>query len=287
MRTIAAVTTCNKVGYERYGARMLESFLRHWPREIELYFYAEGFSPRAQSDRLFVLDLITCCPDLAAFKERHRDNPHAHGMTPPLSGLGLRLKKRKREGKLLPKIKIRRMRGERYRWDAVRFSHKMFAIFNVVERCKADVLFWIDADTFTFADVPFHYLDSLMPENCLLSFLKRSHCSECGFVGYNLRHPAIGNFISSFKYLYTDDKLFKEKEYHDSWLFDVLRKKFECLGCETHDIAEGLGAGIGHVLINCSLGKYMDHAKGGRWMQGASRKEDLFTLRTEAYWLDK
>lgn len=286
MRAIAAVTTCNKAGYERYGRRMLQSFVRHWPREIQLYFYAEDFSPEVQNSRVFVLDLLTSCPDLAAFKERHRENLRAHGRPPPLSRVVLKHKKRKPGTAIcLPKLKIRWVKGRSYLWEAVRFSHKMFAIFDAVERCGADVLFWVDADVFTFADVPLGYLDSLVPGNCLLSFLSRPNYSECGFVGYNLRHPAIHTFMASFKRLYTDDTLFMEKQYHDSWLFDVLRRKLESVGYETHDIADGLGARGGHVFINCSLGKYMDHAKGGRWTRGASREADLFALREEAYWL--
>jgi hypothetical protein len=284
MGRIAAVTTCNQLGYERYGHRMIEAFERHWPKDIPLYFYIEQFLPVVASERISLIDLLDACPDLVAFKERHRHNSRANGQSPETTRV-IHVRKKKRENSLIPKIKVCRLpRGRGYRWDAVRFSHKMFAIFDAAERCKADVLYWIDADVFTFSDIPLGFLESLMPENCLVSFLKRAYCSECGFVGYNLRHPAIGTFLSEFRSMYTMDKFLREKEFHDSWLFDVLRKRFERKGFLTHDISGGLGAGIGHIFINSVLGKYMDHAKGGRWANGSSSARDLVTSREELYW---
>ena len=108
--------------------------------------------------------------------------------------------------------------------------------------------------------------------------------SECGFVGYNLRHPAIRDFFAAFKAFYTTDKVLKQREYHDSWLFDLVRKGFERKGYRTHDIGEGVGLEAGHVFVNSQLGNYMDHMKGNRKSEGSSRPSDLIAQREEAYW---
>ena len=42
--------------------------------------------------------------------------------------------------------------------------------------------------------------------------------------------------------------------------------------------------GGGHPLINSELGKWMDHMKGDRKFEGHSKKKDLMSERTEAYW---
>jgi hypothetical protein len=287
MRSVAAVTTFNRDGYEQYGRRMIESFDRYWPKDVPLYCYAEEFKPDPASRRIVVVDLLSACPELVAFKERHRDNQRAHGTEPCGTQLRLRVKHREKGIWPVPKLKLVRMeRGIGYRWNAVRFSHKSFAIFDASIRCNADVLCWLDGDIVVFDLIPRTFLEELVPADHLLGYLKRPTFSECGFLAYNLRHPAIGEFFAEFKALYTSDRLFHEQEYHDSWLFDVVRKRFERRKCKTFDIAQGRGACGGHVFINSPLGGYMDHMKGGRWARGCSSVNDLITPRNEAYWAE-
>jgi hypothetical protein len=37
----AVVTTFHKAGYEKYGRKMIETFLENWPKDITLYVYPE------------------------------------------------------------------------------------------------------------------------------------------------------------------------------------------------------------------------------------------------------
>jgi hypothetical protein len=285
MRTIAVVTTCHRQGYEQYGRRMVETFDRYWPKDITLYLYAEGFQPDIRSDRIVTIDLLDACPGLVAFKHRHRNNPRAHGRE--ARGFRLTLRKRHRNsGWFRYKLKLARMTwGLGYRWDAVRFSHKSFAVFDARRRCGTNVLCWLDSDVVVFDHVPRPYLEQLMPPDCLLSYLKRPSFSECGFLAYNLMHAHIDDFFAEFEQFYTTDSLFREQEYHDSWLFDVVRKRFEKRQhCRMFDIAEGVGTKVGHVFINSSLGRYMDHLKGDRTADGASSPADLLAARPEPYW---
>jgi hypothetical protein len=285
VRTLAVVTTCNRSGYEQYGRRMVETFDRFWPKDVKLFLYAEGFRPDRPSERIIPVDLLEACPGLVAFKERHRDRPRAHGKEQ--QGVRLRLEVRRHKQERWPRYKLKLLRvpwGMGYRWDAVRFSHKSFAVFDARLRCAADILCWLDGDTVVFDNLPRRFLEELLPPKYLLSCLKRPTFSECGFVAYNLRHPRIGDFFTEFERLYTSDALFTEKEYHDSWLFDVVRKRFERRGCQTFDIAGGQGATAGHVFINSPLGRYMDHLKGDRSTVGASRPTDLIAPRSEPYW---
>jgi hypothetical protein len=284
MRRLAVVTTCNAEGYEKYGRQMIASVDRYFPDDVQVWLYAEGFTPEIPSGRVNVVDLNAACPDLIAFKERHRNNPRARGEERRGRRPCVRVKWR--VGSLLPKVKLKWIDwGIGYRWDAVRFSHKCFAIFDAAKRCRADVLCWMDADVVVFESPPRAFLEGLVPPDCLLGFLKRPGCSECGLVAYNLRHPSIDGFFATFQSLYTEDALFKEREYHDSWLFDVVRRRFEKRRLKTHDIGEGVGVEAGHVFINSPLGRYMDHMKGGRWAAGASSANDLIVSRPERYWV--
>src|SRR4051794_13845797 len=176
MRRIAAVTTCNREGYELYGRRLLESFDRHWPASVALHFYTEGFAPDVTSPRIVAHDLLAAAPDLVDFRRRHAANPDAHG----------RLRRRLRvvTNWSTLKVRVRRVTEEdAFRWEAVRFAHKSFALFHAAATCDAEVLFWLDADITVFADVPRSFLEGLVPEDCLVAFLARPNHTEVASSG--------------------------------------------------------------------------------------------------------
>ena len=253
MRSFAAVSTCHAPGYELYGRHMLEGFERHWPRQVPLHFYCEGFRPSVSSPRIHLHDLHGSCPELVAFKRRHADHPEAHGS-------GARPRWQLRVDWRRGRLKLRRKRTLGYRWDAVRFSHKVFALLHA----GRDVLFLLDADLSFHRDIAPDLLEALVPADCLVGFLARPKFTECGFVAYNLRHPAAFDFLAEYERLYVTDALFAERQWTDAYLFDVVRERFEKRGCRTHDIAQGLGRRVGHVLVESPLGAYMDHRKGER-----------------------
>lgn len=275
MRRFAAVSTCHAAGYASYGRTMIETFLAHWPSDVPLVFYHEGFDLAPMPGRVVPRDLIQASPELMAFKARHADDPRAHGRVLPWRRLRL--------GPVSVPLPIRTTRN-RYRWDAVRFAHKSCAIFHAARRSDADVLIWLDADTRFFGDVTHEELEQLAPADSSVACLRRPGHTECGFVAYNLRHPETRRLLAEFEAMYTRDLLFKEREYHDSYLFDVVRERAEVRGARTHDIAQGAGKHASHVLVNSRLGVFMDHMKGGRKSEGASRAGDLVVERDEPYW---
>lgn len=278
MRTFEVVTTCHAEGFESYGRRMLESFEQHWPEHVRLVLYCEGFVPEKHGPRVEVRDLLASCPDLVAFKLRHADDPRAHG----------HLRRRKPRIVYDPYRRRLRLRGMKwglgYRWDAVRFAHKCYAIFDAARRSNADVLLWVDADTLFFADVGNADLERMLPAGRFVGCLRRPIHSECGLVSYDLRSPATRALLDDLERMYSQDLLFAEDEFHDSFLFDIVRERVESTGGLSHDIAEGVGRDAEHVLINSWLGRFMDHLKGGRKDVGRSHASDLLGDRSEAYW---
>ena len=251
-RTIAAVTTFHAAGYAQYGKRFLESFDAHWPADVALHVYGENITPTGFSDRIFIYNLLAQIPQLAAFKARHKDIEAHNGIYED---------------------------GEYgYRMDAVRFAHKVFALAHCALTIKedADVLFWIDADTVTFKDIPEEFFDEVLPDGCYTSYLGRVQTySECGFVGYDLNHPAHDEFMTFWRQLYLDDSLFELPEWHDSFVYDLIRRTFEDQGkFKSHDIAANAPLSS-HPFINSVLGNFMDHLKGDeRKEAGSSFTED-------------
>ena len=66
------VTTFNDNGYNRYGRRMIQTFLQTWPKEVNLVVYAEGCTVTETASNLTVKDLAVFSPELIAFKSQRR-----------------------------------------------------------------------------------------------------------------------------------------------------------------------------------------------------------------------
>lgn len=241
------VTTFNQAGLDLYGRTMVESFEKHWPRSVDLYVYTENCTISSPSERIHVRDLLVASPDLVEFKRRHANNPVANGTVAKDTGVPFK--------------------DNAFKWDAVRFSHKVFAIFDAVVMSDADWVIWLDADTKTFADVPDTFLNEICNNSSLACYLGRreKYHSECGWVAYNRRHPEIHKFMADWKNLYMSDRLFDLREFHDSFVFDVLRKQYQDRGVQFHNLSPELpGKGPGHPFIASRLGEYMDHMKGSK-----------------------
>jgi hypothetical protein len=101
----------------------------------------------------------------------------------------------------------------------------------------------------------------------------------------NLRSQTVQNFLREFQRMYDDAEqgIFTLAEWHDSFVFDVVRTKFRNQLRE-NNWSRGIINGEGHPLINCEWGAYLDHLKGNRKSSGKSLDKDLKIKRTEKYW---
>lgn len=246
--TYTVITTFHKAGLESYGQTMIDSFDRHWPRSVPLIVYAEQCGPRVPSERVQVRDLLISSPDLVEFKRRWAHDPVANGM--------------------MAKDTRVPFKDNAFKWDAVRFSHKVFAVIHACQNIKSDWIIWLDADSKTFQDVPVEFLPEICDPKAMACYLGRreKYHSECGWVAYNRRHPDLADFMQAWRDLYVTGSLFNLREYHDSFVFDVLRRQFyDQRGTYFHNLSPSLpGKGPGHPFIASRLGQYMDHLKGAR-----------------------
>jgi len=260
------VTTFNRQGMETYGQRMIDTFQQHWPADSRLLVFAENCLPRVTADNVQVFDILQHSPDLAAFVERHKNNAMAHGKAGP------------------PGIYDAK---KNFRWNAVRFSFKVFAVAAASHMINQGWLIWIDADTHTHSPIPSAWLPMVCPSDSMCSYLGRgeNYHSECGWVAYNLDHPRCRDFIQDFVDMYRHDLIFNEREWHDSYIWDVVRRRYKDT-CSFFNLnpepdTKGLAK---HPFINSELGRYMDHVKGKRKDQGHSRGKEVVLHRDHPYW---
>ena len=268
MRKFAVVTTFHQPGLTQYAQRMIDSYMTTWPKEVKLMLYPEDCNPAISKyhDRIDMYDMHSSVPDLVAFKNKWKNVPKANGDVSK------------------EKQSIRKDSWKGFKWDAIRFAHKVYSIFHAATHTDADVLIWMDADMFCHNPITLEELERIIPTDKDLCYVGRERkWPECGIYSINLKSQNGQNFLKEFQRVYDDAEngIFKMDEWHDSFVFEEVRKEMslQCLNW-----GEGLVVGEGHPLINSIWGKYLDHLKGGRKDTGKSKRTDLLKPRIEEYW---
>ena len=272
MTKISVVSTFHAPVLDLYGQRFVDSFSKNIDPKIELILYAEDCVPSTDDSRITVLDQKTHLSKLVQFKQRWKGVPKANGIPPA-------------------EIKKRRPRDHHkaFKWDAVRFANKVYAVFDAAQRTDADWIVWMDADTYCHTYFPYDKFASFFPSNSWMSYLGRGKkWPECGFYGINLKNKIGLEFLKEFERVYeqADTGIFQMEEWHDSFVFEEVRKTImsQYPKSSVHNISGNLVNGEGHPLINTDLGKYLDHLKGDRKQAGKSKQKDLIVDRQESYW---
>jgi hypothetical protein len=279
MKDIVVVTTFHKPGLDLYGQKFIDTFSKHVDKKVKLIVYAEGCTPiNPDSNQITILDQPSVLPKLVSFKERWKDVPKANGIPPD-------------------DIKRRRPRDHNklFKWDAIRFANKVYAVFDACARRVGTWVVWMDADSYIHSPWSYDDFKKLLPDNKYITYVGRGKGTqtwpECGFYGLNMNHPLCHSFLQEFERMYedADNGIFKLEEWHDSFVFGEVLKHFKAFNAELDYSAEmylkeAATGGGGHPLINTELGKYMDHLKGDRKALGRSKRSDIMVNRNEEYW---
>jgi hypothetical protein len=250
---IIVVTTFNRAGLETYGRTMIETFDRHWPREVELIVFAEDCVDDVPkpSERVKVLDLLDRSEWLRAFKRRHAEIAVHNG----------------------------RINGVyEFRADAVRFAHKVAAIDYVQSIPAFSYLIWLDADTITHTEISLEVLESWLPnESEGLSWLPRgSVYAETGFIAFNACVLAFQDFFAELTSFYRWDHFALAPEWHDAYLITFVVERRTALG-ELNPKSLSGDDPKDHPFVSGPLGAYMDHMKGDRKAYGKSKPWEALT----------
>lgn len=243
MKKFSAVTTFN-LKKQPFGFEMLESYFKFWPDDCKMYAFLEEFSHLDSSKvqhKINILDFHQNIPEYNVFKNKYSF----------------------------------RNRTDNFRYDALRFAHKVFAIKKAIYLCNTQYLIWLDSDIKTFKKIDYKFLNSLIKTNYYMSYLGRGHLkdnpnqySEAGFMIFDLNHEIDKSFWEDMNEMYMGGKLFELDEWHDSYIFDVVRKKIEknknIKNINISDLGLKDVGNENHVFVASNLGDYMDHKKGDR-----------------------
>jgi hypothetical protein len=157
-----------------------------------------------------------------------------------------------------------------YRMDYVRFSFKIFTIYEALifalnNENEFDYLIWLDADVILKKDLPMEKIEEWLPKDAVASYLGRKDWdhSECGFMIFNLKKGG-KEFIERLHKMYVTDEVLTLTQWHDSYVFDVVREEFN--KANGKDVFLNLTEGVEgrDVFDKCVLSEFMEHKKGNR-----------------------
>lgn len=235
---VLCVTTFNKELYEKYGKDFVDTY--NFP--FDLIIYSEDDMEFLKNKVSYNLDIINIFQADNNFKTFVENN------------------------------KTRNIEDAKkgFRFDVIRFSYKIFSVVHAGYNFdNYKYLIWLDADMIFKKSLTMEIIESMfIKDNNMMSYLGRGdrYHSDCGFLIFRLSHKYILNYFKEIKNLYLSNKIYKEKEWHDSYIWDLIRKKYEKnFKITNFDIGNTYCKGKGefnHILTSTPLYEYIDHLKG-------------------------
>ena len=247
-RTLEVITTYNKKYYDICGKRMIETFIEKWPKDVHLYAYWQEQEPEIFADNIHYVELYKENPHLKKFVDENKNDPKKNGQT---------------------------TNGYNFQKDGVKFSHKVFAQTHRIKNTDADILLYLDADTYTHETPNLNYIYSILPEDHLCTYFGRPRLyDETGFYMHNAKHHDALVWAETLEKIYTEGELWTYPLQVDCYTMYAGRQKYP--HTKQLDLVEHHG-GLGkkHPFVNSPLGEFLEHLKGDRKELGHSRASDF------------
>lgn len=238
------VTSFAKQHYDLYAEKMLQSVAANWSPDVNLIVYVEGYD---STDELPLANFSS------NIEYRHIEEIEARN----------NFVTRNKESNGI-------INGNQYnyRFDAVRFSNKVYAYSEVAFELLNEVeenrgwLVWIDADTITTNKLNKKELEKILPNDYDVVHLGRIDIdySETGFLGFNLDMHNAASLVVDIRGAYDIDEVFGYREWTDSFVFERLLKIYKAHGTKALNLSEGK-KGLA-VFEQSILSNYFIHNKG-------------------------
>lgn len=213
------ITTFSQDGYELYGKRMIDTWLKYWPDNYRLVVYTEGYNLKQKNSKLSAIDINVVCPDLQTFKDNSEK---------------LLLQKNKKHNNRIKKT--------------VKWCHKVYAMSHAIKN-NTGYLIFLDGDTRTIKPVVNNLAKELV-KNYLFAVhfehLKQGLHFETGLVVFNLDHDNATWLADKLVDVYNSLDIYNMNKTWDGFLFAELYKNYKL---PVKDLSEGKPGVFVHPLV--------------------------------------
>jgi hypothetical protein len=155
-----------------------------------------------------------------------------------------------------------------WRYDIVKFSHKVFAAYEHFYDYDG-IGVWLDADCVTYRDIPEGYIESLLGDGYMALLKRRGYHTETGFWIVDCRHAQHKAFFDRWLSWFETGAFKQLDQWHDCTTLDATVRHFAKEGVKFTNLS-GEHERDMHPLSKIELGKYIDHCKGARKEKGFS-----------------
>jgi len=211
MPTLSLVTSFRGDHWNLYAKDCIESFIKHWPKDVKLYAYYNDWPERGlqsyDSDRVEFVDLMTQSSELCEFFKKHKDNPNDK---------------------------------PNWRTDVKRWAYKVYTEYDffVKNSPKCDVGIWIDADTVTYNKITHKDLEKWLPKDKDIAVLGREAVNyiEAGFVAMRMTDLNKALFSDMFG-VWNSGEIYNYREWHDAFVFTRIMNLHQAHGLQVHNLS--------------------------------------------------
>tara|TARA_R110002020_G_scaffold150764_5_gene327624 strand:+ start:1357 stop:3651 length:2295 start_codon:yes stop_codon:yes gene_type:complete len=116
--------------------------------------------------------------------------------------------------------------------DALRWSHKVFALADKADDMSDGWLIWIDADIYLQKRITKEYLVSLLDDKADVVIIRE----DPFFLAYNLSKQPVKDLIADLKKTYVSGEMINYREWHDTFILDRLLNIYVTHGLKYHII---------------------------------------------------
>ena len=155
-----------------------------------------------------------------------------------------------------------------WEWDVVRYSHKVFAAADALYDYKG-IGVWLDADCITYKPISRKTIEMQVANDVYMACYQRTGLhTETGLWIVNCAHPEHKAFLDFWRNLYFSERYKDLPQWTDCHTLDATIRAFRSrvkiynLSGEHHTQP--------HPQAKSELGKYIDHTKGRRKIDGFS-----------------
>ena len=220
------ITTFSKDGYDLYGSRMIESWIKYWPASHRLIVYTENFNIKEFDSRVTVLNIDDCCVDLSSFKSKSQEMINS----------------------ATDKREVSRIQ------KTVKWSHKVFVISHALKNFDDQFLIFLDGDTYTISPVEDDLAYKLVGDHLIaVHFEKLAELGlhfETGLLVFNKANSQMDDFKNLYTSGYENLDIYNLKKTWDSFWLISLYQKYKL---DIKDLSEGRSGVFNNPLISSKL----------------------------------